>query len=68
MPRHPFFQNILFSRQWETCNNSSTILTFFKYTINTPVFYLQPHLQLLPSNVTFLQNITNSNKASSITI
>jgi hypothetical protein len=36
--------------------------------MDTPVSYLQPHPQLLPSNITFLQDIANFNKVSSITI
>jgi hypothetical protein len=56
------------SRQWEIYNNSLTVLTPFKYTMDTPVFYLQFYLQLLSGNITFLQDVANSDRVSSITI
>ena len=68
MPRHPFLQSMPSSRQWETHNNSPTVLTPSEYTMDTPVSYSQPHPQLSPGNVTFSQDVANSDRASRTTI
>lgn len=66
MPRHPFLRSIPSSRQLDTRNNSSTVLTPSEYTMDTPAPYSQPYPQLSPGNVTFSQDAANSDRATTI--